>query len=226
MKPVTHKEHMKQFTLPVRRSLLAPTPDWLTSPRRSWRAAGPRRLTPGCHWRWRWSPCPSPWCQHGHADVPAVGGRRLPAAPSSEASCPFYWGEEEGGDVCFSTCFLIKWLITHLILNILWLGDFATYCLSNIAVENRSVHTYRCYLCAFLSPCSSTLMISGSRWAGSLGLSRYSKTFLPYLLLMTSSRDDRISWTGGNRRDQGLTQWHQHFTHLQNDDRHPTSLHF
>lgn len=121
MNPVTHNEHMKQFTLPVRRSLLAPTPDWLTSPRRSWRAAGPRRLTPGCHWRWRWSPCRSPWCQHGHADVPAVGGRRLPAAPSSEASCPFYWGEEEGGDVCFSTCFLIKWLITHLILNILLL---------------------------------------------------------------------------------------------------------
>lgn len=66
-------------------------------------------------------------------------------------------------------------------------------------MENRSVDTYRCYLCAFLSPCSSTLMISGSRWAGSLGLSRYSKTFLPYLLLMTSSRDDRISWTGGNQ---------------------------
>lgn len=66
-------------------------------------------------------------------------------------------------------------------------------------MENRSVDTYRCYLCAFLSPCSSTLMISGSRWAGSLGLSRYSKTFLPYLLLMTSSRDVRISWTGGNQ---------------------------
>lgn len=30
----------------------------------------------------------------------------------------------------------------------------------------------------------------------------------------------------GIRRDQGLTQWHQHLTHLQNDDCHPTSLHF
>lgn len=37
-------------------------------------------------------------------------------------------------------------------------------------------------------------MISGSRWAGSLGLSRYNKTFLPYLLVMTSCRDDKNSW--------------------------------
>lgn len=109
-------------------------------------------------------------------------------------------------------------LITHLILNILWLGDFANYCLSNIAVENRSVNTYRCYLCAFLSPCSSTLMISGSRWAGSLGLSRYSKTFLPYLLLMTSSRDDRISWTGGNQARPEFNTVTSTF--------HPTSFHF
>lgn len=61
---------------------------------------------------------------------------------------------------------------------------------------NTHSHTHSCYLFAFPSPCSRTLIISGSRWAGSLGLSRYNKTFLPYLLVMTSSRDDKISWTG------------------------------
>lgn len=64
------------------------------------------------------------------------------------------------------------------------------------------------YLCAFPSPCSSTLTISGRRWAGSLGLSRYNRTFLPYLLLMTSSRDDKISWTGGTVEDNKYNRSH------------------
>lgn len=155
-------------TLPGHWSLLVSTPRRPVEPQLPWRAAGPHRLMPGCHWWWRSSPCLSPCCWHLSGGILAAEERRLPAAPFSERLCPFYWwGDDTVVSVYRATCLTIT--------------------LSFLNPEPS-------YLCAFPSPFSSTLMISGSRWAGSLGLSRYNKTFLPYLLLMTSSREDRISW--------------------------------
>lgn len=49
-------------------------------------------------------------------------------------------------------------------------------------------------------------MISGSRWAGSRGLSRYRSTFLPCLLPMTSDREEMISCRSKGRK-AGLKMW-------------------
>lgn len=49
------------------------------------------------------------------------------------------------------------------------------------------------YLCALPSPLCRSSMISGTVWAGSLGLSRYSRTFLPYLSFTMLGKELMIS---------------------------------
>lgn len=50
------------------------------------------------------------------------------------------------------------------------------------------------YLCALPSPFCRSSMISGTVWAGSLGLSKYNRTFLPYLSFTMLGRELMISY--------------------------------
>lgn len=94
--------------LPGHRSLLVPTPQWPVEPRLPWRAAGPHRPMPGCHWWWRSSPCLSPCCWHLSGGILAAEERRLPAAPFSGRLCPFYWW----GDDAPRSAFILLHVLT------------------------------------------------------------------------------------------------------------------
>lgn len=50
------------------------------------------------------------------------------------------------------------------------------------------------YLCALPSPFCRSSMISRTVWAGSLGLSKYSRTFLPYLSFTMLGKELMISY--------------------------------
>ncbi len=63
------------------------------------------------------------------------------------------------------------------------------------------------YLWGLESPCCSTLTMSGQKWRGSRGLSRYTSTFIPYLSSTRSSSDFSNSWNTQTTDQQNKKKW-------------------
>lgn len=64
----------------------------------------------------------------------------------------------------------------------------------------KSSHSTCFYLCAFPSPFCRTSMISRTVCAGSLGLSKYNRTFLPYLSFTMLGNELIISYNIINKK--------------------------
>lgn len=76
-----------------------------------------------------------------------------------------------------------------------FLGAYAPHKESSTRAEEQGTKlSVTSYLCALPSPFCRSSMISGTVWAGSLGLSKYNRTFLPYLSFTMLGKELMISY--------------------------------